>query len=402
MKKLALFILFLSLAFSQIVKTTTLEHNTTEGTSSTVKRIGNTKWHYAVTYRPNTDDFHMRIFSIDAATYAIAQTANYDFSGTATFASFADFWVIDSTKIIVAHEDAGQDGWITTLSVSTDKTTIGTIEAFEHDVAYGVSHRIEQIDATHYLIIYCDGNSDGMSKVIYCDANAANIATTTTFEFADLVTVGLNSTDLMRIGTTDDYFYSYANGLNIVVGVLNVNPSTYAITKTTEISQPVAAAAVGRVGVINDTHLALFSIATAIGTVKTYSYISPTLTMIDSVQLTGTHDYHGDFIKFDANNFLTASVNAFESFYINTDTYEITQASDKITAGINYYTTLDTMSATHAVVAYDGIGSDGYISVLQYTPPPAPSTGWAHTIGGVQTPSKVGGIEDFTKVGNVE
>ena len=83
MKKIALFILFMSFAFSQYVEITQMEHDTDLSLYVVVNTIGTgTDEHVIISYYDAATP-RMKTFSVNQSTYVLTESASYEF-GTAT------------------------------------------------------------------------------------------------------------------------------------------------------------------------------------------------------------------------------------------------------------------------------------------------------------------------------
>jgi len=407
MKKIALFILFMSFAFSQFTEITQMEHDSGLSLYVVANTIGTgTDEHVIISYYAAATP-RMKTFSVNQSTYVVTETETYAF-GTAT-TSRADFFVIDSTHVIIATEDSGNDGWVKTLSVSTDKATIAEIDAFEHNGTKGLSHEIEQIDATHYLIMYSDTDEDVWAKVIIIDGSY-NISMGDSIEILDATTMQLNSNSLRRRGAEDEYVFSYVGTTDTYIGTISVDVS-YNLTLEDNIVTSIIGSygSLSEIEMIDDTHVLLSAVGDGVSILETFSIHGTTfdLTQTDSLY-TGALTAHATaLLKWDAlGNFIWSwadgdSDGQWRGYTINLSTYAITAVDNQVEYDPTTIGMIDMAryNTTHFLTAYPSATGDGQISVATYVPP---STGWAHTINGVASPTSVSGVEPPTSVSGVE
>ena len=92
-------------------------------------------------------------------------------------------WQIDATHYLCAYQGDGDDGWAVVLTVNTGNWTITKQTSFEFDVKDGRTPSLCQIDATHYLCAYEGDNSDGWVNILKVDTGNWTISEEDHFEF---------------------------------------------------------------------------------------------------------------------------------------------------------------------------------------------------------------------------
>jgi len=211
-----------------------------------------------------------------------------------------DIVVIDATHFIVTYGGSGDDGYVATFSVDASADNITELYEREFEPTYAIWHNLEQIDATHYLNVYRNQNTDAMAVVFTLDGS-----------------YNATTTDSVKIEIVGGNYASMAKLTNNIYAINGRDNAT-------------------------DQHIQSLSID-------------------GSYEITGNDMYEHD---------------------LNATYSEICRIDD-----------------THAIVAYADL-DDTNIVVKTFEFPGA--TGWAHTINGVLSPTKVSGVEPPTSVSGVE
>lgn len=408
MKRILALFLIVSVCWCQFSNVTTLEHDTAYGARHIVQKIGDT--HVILTYLASGSTPKIKIFSVNQSTWALTQIATHDIATSSVLATASDFVVIDETRIIVALEGVDSDGFIVTLSVSGDKTTIAELNSLEHQGEFATLHQIQQIDATHFLVVYNKSTAPvgTWAKVFSIDGGYVITEGDSLLIYNSYV----YSLRLERRGTNNQYLVSYGSG-STTTGVLlslSVNGS-YQITREDTLQTSWWRNGETALEMINDTTIVtgFNNPASTTMDLKTY-HINPTtyvLTELDSIRADIVADNSiFDIIKWESNNdfVLVWSDNdddgRFRSYRLN-ESYVITEQADEFEYTTNSINSARAVQYNNSlfVVGISRFGTDGEVAIKEFIPA---SLGWAHQIMGVETPTAVNSTSQFTKVSGVE
>jgi 6-phosphogluconolactonase (cycloisomerase 2 family) len=118
--------------------------------------------HFVVAYTGSGDDGFVRVFSVDANADNITSLSVLEHdTADGTYSSLA---MINSSNFIVAYTGTDYDGFIKTFSISADYGTITQKHSLEHDTDTGYINSLAKLDATHYMLAYTGPAGDGYVK----------------------------------------------------------------------------------------------------------------------------------------------------------------------------------------------------------------------------------------------
>lgn len=396
MRKLLLLLLCFSAVHGQYMFGLKTALNHADGTFEyDIKKIGN-DLNYVISYGYNST-LRINTFSVDPSTYLWTLIDSYQYSN--------DLWnfdiaVIDATHFIIAYSGADTDGYLKTFSVDVNKDNIATIDALEFDVTNGYLPEIIGIDDTHFLVAYEGVDNNGYLKTFSIDGAYGNITRIDSIRFFVGDLEGNISLEEVASSVFAMSYTNFVPGYFMYLATITVDGAYNITVHDTEfvsnsINSDVQVVNSGGVVVMHEGgDLESFSIDG--------SYL---LTKVDSVRFTTDIDANEgvNSIKHGDNYLLTWRNNSADGFVksYNVDgSYDITVKDDtwEWTSSTTYQD-ITLMDDTHLALVYKGSLGKGYVQTLV-----ALSGGFPHTIGGVVTPGKIGGVEriDIIKVGGVE
>ena len=115
---------------------------------------------------------------------------------------------IDSDTYAVAYAGFGNDGFISTFTISSDGKTITKLATLEHAPYQGQYNSLVQVDSDTYALAYAGGDDDGWITTFTIPANGATITKEKTLEH-DVIKAQYNS--LVQVDS-DTYALAYAGG----------------------------------------------------------------------------------------------------------------------------------------------------------------------------------------------
>ena len=143
-----------------ITEVATLEHDTNEGHHNSLVQVDSDT--YALAYTGSGDDGYITTFTIPTDGSSITEVASLEHdTGEGVENSIVQ---VDSDTYALAYTGDGNDGFITTFTISSDGATITEVASFEHDTGYGTENSIVQVDADTYALAYTGDGNDGFIK----------------------------------------------------------------------------------------------------------------------------------------------------------------------------------------------------------------------------------------------
>ena len=145
---------------STITEVASLEHDTDTGKYNSLIQVDSDT--YALAYSGSGDDGYITTFTItsDGATITEVASLEHD-TDNGTWNSLVQ---VDSDTYALTYAGTDNDGYITTFTISADGSTITEVASFEHDAGNGEGNSIVQLDADTYVLGYEGPGSDGYIK----------------------------------------------------------------------------------------------------------------------------------------------------------------------------------------------------------------------------------------------
>jgi hypothetical protein len=250
---------------------------------------------------------------------------------------------VDSDTYALAYSGEGEDGYISTFTISADGTTITEVESLEHDTTYGLYNSLVQVDSDTYALAYFGSGGDGFISTFDIDSTGD----ITPIRVANHATLGEGSSVNLEHDTT----YGKENSL------VQVDSDTYALAYA---------------GSGSDGYISTFTIS-ADGT---------TITEVESLEHDAANGRFNSLVQVDSGTYALAYVGEDDDGFISTfdidSTGDITpiRVANHATLGegssvnlehdtvyARYNSLVQVDSDTYAL-AYTGSGSDGFISTF--------------------------------------
>jgi len=248
---------------------------------------------------------------------------------------------VDSDTYALAYSGEGEDGYISTFTISADGTTITEVESLEHDTVYGLHNSLVQVDSDTYALAYYGISGDGFISTFDIDSTGD----ITPIRVANHATLGEGSSVNLRHDT------AFAKDNSLV----QVDSDTYALAYT---------------GEYNDGFISTFTIS-ADGT---------TITEVESLEHDAANGLHNSLVQVDSDTYALAYSGQDNDGFISTfdidSTGDITpiRVANHATLGegssvnlehvdARYNSLVQVDSDTYAL-AFAGEDNDGFISTF--------------------------------------
>ena len=200
-----------------ITKVESLEHDLGLGHGNSMVQVDADT--YALAYTGPDSDGFISTFTIssDGTTITEVATLEHD-TDDGTFNSLVQ---VDSDTYALAYTGTGQDGFISTFTISADGSTITEIESLEHDTVHGRYNSLVQVDSDTYALAYAgddpDANFSGNGFISTFDIDSTGDITP--IKVANHVVLGEGSSVNLEHDTVQGYYNS----------LVQVDADTYAL-----------------------------------------------------------------------------------------------------------------------------------------------------------------------------
>ena len=119
-------------ALAQVTEVASLEHNTHTGMDNSLVRVSDDT--YALAYRGHGNDGWITTFTIPADGSSITEVASLEYDkGNGVNNSLVK---MNDDTYALAYKGPGNDGWIKTLTISADGSSITEVASLEHDTEH--------------------------------------------------------------------------------------------------------------------------------------------------------------------------------------------------------------------------------------------------------------------------
>ena len=114
---------------------------------------------YALAYAGDDGDGYIATFTItsDGATITEVASSEHD----ALRGTHNSLIQVDSDTYALAYAANGEDGFIKTFTITSDGATITEVASLEHDIKWGMYNSIVQVDSDTYALAYTGKGEDG-------------------------------------------------------------------------------------------------------------------------------------------------------------------------------------------------------------------------------------------------
>ena len=154
-----------------ILEIASLEYSDTRGRHNSLVQIDSDT--YAVAYAGYGNDGHISTFTISSDGKAITKLATLEHAPNQ--GQYNSLVQVDSDTYALAYAGGNDDGWITTFTIPADGSTITKEKTLEHDVIKAQYNSLVQIDSDTYALAYAGGGDDGYISTFTIDSDTGDI-----------------------------------------------------------------------------------------------------------------------------------------------------------------------------------------------------------------------------------
>ena len=264
---------------------------------------------------------------------------------------------VDSDTYALAYSGEGEDGYISTFTISSDGTTITEVESLEHDTVYGLHNSLVQVDSDTYALAYYGSGGDGFISTFDIDSTGditpirvANHATLGEGSSVNLEhdTVYARYNSLVQVDS-DTYALAYTgSGSDGFISTFTIPSDGSSITEVDSLEHDTALGYYNSlVQVDSDTYALAYAGAGYDGFISTFTISSDgTITAVKTQSL-------GNNLEHDTTSAIENSL-----VQVDSDTYALAYTGDGFGAGYDGYISTFTISATVTTSTSDSICND--------------------------------------------
>jgi len=352
-----------------ITQLKSLEHDTDQGNYNSLVMIDST--HFILAYTGKDNDGFIKTFSIDGS-YDITEIDSLEHD-TSNANGYNSLVMINTTHFILAHKGNGDDGYIKTFSIDGSYDNITQIDSLEHDTILNNYNSLAMINTTHFMLAYFGSGGDGYIKTFSIDGSYDNI---TQIDVLEHDTVQGEHNSLVIIDSTHAILAYSGSGADGFIKTFSIDGSYDNITQIDSLEHDTLSNVYNSLVMIDSTHFILaYTGSSDYGYIKTFSIDgSYDITQVDSLTHNTAYTGYNSLVKIDSTHFMLAYSGSGADGFIKTfsidgsynNITEIDVLEHDTVEGV--YNSLVIIDSTHAILAYRGSGSDGYIKTFSIEP----------------------------------
>ena len=201
-----LFFVFCSL-FSQQVAL--LEHETEMGRHNSIVQVDSDT--YALAYSDENEKGWIATFTISLNGSSITEIASLKHNNNQGL--YNSLVQVDSDTYLLAYTGPGNDGFISSFTISSDGTSITEIVQLEHQTSHAEYNSLVQVDSDTYALAYSGPDDDGFITTFTVPSDGSSITEVTTVEhntsdasYNSLIQVDSDTYVLAYSGPNEDGF----------------------------------------------------------------------------------------------------------------------------------------------------------------------------------------------------
>jgi len=140
-----------------ITEVASSEHDALRGTHNSLIQVDSDT--YALAYAGDGQVGFITTFTISADGATITEVASLEHD--ALRGTHNSLIQVDSDTYALAYAANGEDGFIKTFTITSDGATITEVASLEHDIKWGMYNSIVQVDSDTYVLAYTGKGEDG-------------------------------------------------------------------------------------------------------------------------------------------------------------------------------------------------------------------------------------------------
>ena len=148
-----------------ITEVDSLEHDAANGRYNSLVQVDSDT--YALAYSGEGEDGFISTFTISSdgtITAVKTQSLGNNLEHDTTSAIENSLVQVDSDTYALAYTGDGSDGFISTFTIPSDGSSITEVDSLEHDTALGYYNSLVQVDSDTYALAYAELVYDGAGR----------------------------------------------------------------------------------------------------------------------------------------------------------------------------------------------------------------------------------------------
>ncbi len=247
-----------------ITEISSLEHETSNGTHNSLVQVDADT--YALAYSGTNTDGFITTFDISADGTTITEISSLEHdTGQGAYNSLIQ---VDTDTYALAYSGDGDDGYITTFTISADGTSITEVASLEHDIAYASANSLFQVDADTFALAYRGPDNDGFIKTFTIPADGSSITEVFSLEHDP---VSANGNSLVQVDSDTIALAYSGSGLDGFIKTFEIPADGSSITEISSLEHdPLRGSGNSLVHVVGNTYALAYTDNGFDGIIKTF------------------------------------------------------------------------------------------------------------------------------------
>ena len=171
-------VVFLSLTGLRAQELSTLEHDTGQGKYNSLCQVDSDT--YALAYTGVGNDGFISTFTVSADGTSITEVASLEHDTDK--GQYNSLVQVDADTYALAYASGDDDARITTFTISADGSTITEVASLEHDTNVADHNSLVQVDSDTYALAYEGPSDDGFIKTFTIPSDGSSITQVASLE----------------------------------------------------------------------------------------------------------------------------------------------------------------------------------------------------------------------------
>ena len=205
-----------------------LEHETEMGRHNSIVQVDSDT--YALAYSDENEKGWIATFTISLNGSSITEIASLKHNNNQGL--YNSLVQVDSDTYLLAYTGPGNDGFISSFTISSDGTSITEIVQLEHQTSHAEYNSLVQVDSDTYALAYSGPDNDGFITTFTVPSDGSSITEITTIEHN---TLDASYNSLIQVDS-DTYVLGYTgSGQDGFIATFTISSNGASITEIFEL-----------------------------------------------------------------------------------------------------------------------------------------------------------------------
>tara|TARA_B100000131_G_scaffold323057_1_gene379530 strand:+ start:4676 stop:6424 length:1749 start_codon:yes stop_codon:yes gene_type:complete len=303
-----------------ITEVASLKHDNNQGIYNSLVQVDSDT--YLLAYTGNNDDGFIVTFTISSDGTTITEVTQLEHQ--TSDAKYNSLVQVDSDTYALAYAGPNDDGFITTFTVSSNGSSISEVTTLEHNTNQGTYNSLVQVDSDTYALAYAGDGDDGYISTFTISSNGSSI--TEVDELEHMIANGMDNS-LIQVDS-DTYALAYRGKMGDgFITTFTISSSGSSITEVASYEYDISDASYNSLAKVDsDTYVLAYSGPDEDGYISSFTISSNggSITEIQEIEHDTDKGRHNSLIQIDSDTYVLAyeglnSDGFIKTFSVSTD-----------------------------------------------------------------------------------